>query len=69
MAALAKVAEHWEQDVTDEDKALVDFFLNAEPEKITITDEQYQRLLRILESDPGSNEKLQELLTRMAPWE
>ena len=55
--------------MTDDDKALVDLFLSAEPEKITITDEQYQRLLKILESAPESNEKLRELLTRKTPWE
>lgn len=53
--------------MTDEDKALVGLFLSAEPEKITITDEQYQRLLNILESDPEPNEKLQEVLTRNVP--
>ena len=55
--------------MTDEDKELLDFFLNAEPEKITLTEQQYQRLLKILECEPESNEKLRELLARKAPWE
>jgi len=55
--------------MTDKDKELLDFFLNTEPERITITDKQYQRLLQILECEPEPNEKLRELLARKAPWE
>ena len=55
--------------MTGEDKELVDFILSADPEKITLTDKQYQRLLKIQESEPEPNEKLRGLLSRKAPWE
>ena len=55
--------------MTDKDKELLDFFLRADPEKIMLTDKQYQELLKILESEPEPNEKLRELLSRKAPWE
>ncbi len=51
------------------DKELLDFFLNVEPDKITLTDQQYQRLAKILEAESEPNEKLRELLAKKAPWE
>ena len=61
------------QDLRDagviSDKELLDFFKNVEPEQITLTDQQYERLVKILDADPQPNEKLRELLTRKAPWE
>ena len=53
--------------ITDEE--LLDFFLNAESEQIALTEQQYDRLAKILDADPQSNDKLRELLTRKAPWE
>ena len=53
------------EDVTE----LLDFLLKAKPEQIELTDQQYQRLVKILEDEPESNEKLRELLRRKSPWE
>ncbi|MCW8827608.1 MAG: DUF1778 domain-containing protein [Gammaproteobacteria bacterium] len=51
------------------DKELLDLFLNIEPEQMTLTEEQYDRLVKTLDADPQSNDKLRELLARKAPWE
>jgi len=55
--------------MTGEDKDLLDFFLSAEPEEITLNPKQYDRLRKMLESEPELNEKLRGLLSRYAPWE
>ena len=53
----------------EDDAELLDFLLNAKPEQITLSEQQYDRLVKILDSEPQPNEKLRELLARKAPWE
>jgi uncharacterized protein (DUF1778 family) len=51
------------------DQELLDFIQNIEPEQITLTKQQYEELVKILEADPQPNDNLRELLARNAPWE
>ena len=50
-------------------KELIEMFENGESENITLSREEYDWLVEMLESLPEPSPKLKELLSRKAPWE
>ena len=55
--------------MTNEDDELLDFFLNAKPEKLIISEQEYKRLVKIPGAKPEPNPKLEKLLKQKVPLE